>query len=512
MKALRGSEASLWSNFYAIDLPADYEAPQEDGPITATTPGAPTLSTLMIVTSGSIILSWSEPADDGGSPVTGYRIEYSEDSGDTWQTLVEDTGTTETEYTHGGLKPETTLHYRVSAINEHGAGPPSDAVSTTTLPAPDIALPQVSKDSNVFLEFNLDTSTVILTDQETVVLIKNTGQTSSGTQALDATNTKRAQAFTTGANPAGYTLGSIGFDFDSITDLTTAGAHLVVTLNEVSSGNPGTALCTLTDPATFSGSGVQTFDAPITDPCPTLAAGTTYFAVIERVTTVASATITLHRTGMAAEDADGAMGWSIGDTLLTFASGDGMWGTTPSQSYLIEVEGSVIVPPPPVLIKNTGQSDDGDYGLGVGGNSIRAQAFTTGANAAGYTLSSIGFSFGGISNITTAGGDLAVTLNGVDNDGNPDAALCTLTDPGTFSGSGVQTFDAPTMDPCETLTAETTYFAVVQRVANTASSTISLDVTANDNEDTGGATGWTIGDDSYVVVTPGTGVGQKRQF
>ena len=175
--------------------------------------------------------------------------------------------------------------------------------------------------------------------QTAVVLIKNTGQTSSGTQALDTTNTKRAQAFTTGSNSAGYTLSSIGFDFDSITDLTTAGAHLVVTLNEVSSDNPGTALCTLTDPATFSGSDVQTFDAPITDPCPTLTANTPYFAVIERVTTVASATITLHRTGMAAEDAGGAMGWSIGDDFRTFTSGT--WGTTPTQSYRVVVNGSV---------------------------------------------------------------------------------------------------------------------------------------------------------------------------
>ena len=125
----------------------------------------------------------------------------------------------------------------------------------------------------------------------------------------------------------------------------------------------------------------------------------------------------------------------------------------------------------PVLIKNTGQTDSGDYGLGVGGNSKRAQAFTTGANAAGYTLSSIGFSFGSITSISTAGADLAVTLNGMDSSGNPDAALCTLTDPGTFSGSGVQIFDAPATDPCETLEANKTYFAVVQRVANTATST-----------------------------------------
>ena len=109
--------------------------------------------------------------------------------------------------------------------------------------------------------------------QTATVLVKNTGQTSSGSQALDATNTKRAQAFTTGANSAGYTLSSIGFDFASITDITTAGAHLVVTLNEVSSGNPGTALCTLTDPATFSGSGVQYLRCAHNGPVPNAGGG-----------------------------------------------------------------------------------------------------------------------------------------------------------------------------------------------------------------------------------------------
>ena len=94
--------------------------------------------------------------------------------------------------------------------------------------------------------------------QTATVLVKNTGQPSSGSHTIDSSvNTGYAQAFTTGANPAGYTLSSIGFDFASITATSTAGAHLAVTLNEVSSGDPGSALCTLTDPATFSGSGVQ---------------------------------------------------------------------------------------------------------------------------------------------------------------------------------------------------------------------------------------------------------------
>ena len=174
--------------------------------------------------------------------------------------------------------------------------------------------------------------------QTVIVLIKNTGQPSGGSHTIDASgNTGYAQVFTTGANAAGYTLSSIGFDFASITDTTTAGAHLVMTLNAVSSGEPGSALCTLTDPATFSGSGVQTFDAPTTDPCPTLEASTTYFAVIERVDSSAMASISLSRTVNAAEDSGGAMGWSIGNTLHTLTTG--MWGSVNSRSHRVVVRG-----------------------------------------------------------------------------------------------------------------------------------------------------------------------------
>ena len=155
-----------------------------------------------------------------------------------------------------------------------------------------------------------------------------------------------------------------------------------------------------------------------------------------------------------------------------------------------------------VLVKNTGQADSGGRGLAIGTTSRNrgAQAFTTGANPAGYTLSSIGFSFDSITSTSTAGADLVVTLH-ADSSGDPaSTALCTLTDPGTFSGSGVQIFDAPTTGPCPTLTAGTTYFAVVQRVASTATATISLDITSSDNEDTGGVTGWTIGDSLHEYM------------
>ena len=349
--------------------------------------------------------------------------------------------------------------------------------------------------------------------QTATVLVKNTGQTVTGTSgSINAASPGQAQGFTTGAHASGYTLSSIGIRFRTIGDTTTAGAELTAKLYDeafdrvYSVDAPNSPLCTLTDPGTFSGSGVQTFEAPTTDPCPTLLPETRYFAVIERANNNTDA-ITVDQTTSAAEDSGAAAGWEVSG--FAFDYDDTEW-IEQVAALLIEVKGSVIVPP--VLVKNTGQADSGDFGLGVGGNSKRAQAFTTGANPAGYTLGSIGFSFGGIASTSTAGGDLAVTLH-ADSSGDPaSTALCTLIDPSTFSGSGVQTFDASTTDSCGTLEANKTYFAVVQRVANTATSAISLDVTTEDNEDTGGADGWTIGNSSYVVASPGAAWTQNANF
>ena len=158
--------------------------------------------------------------------------------------------------------------------------------------------------------------------QTATVLVSNTGQTSLMTPwALNSTIPKRAQAFTTGAHTAGYTVSSIGISFAGISDPSTAGDQLIVTLNANGNGNPGDALCTLGDPASFTGSGVHTFAAPAT--CPTLTASTTYFAVIERVVSTATISLDLafnltrihRRTGMdgvrTAEGGEGVTGAMI---------------------------------------------------------------------------------------------------------------------------------------------------------------------------------------------------------
>ena len=105
---------------YAVDARAD--APDAPMGLTATARGATIVD-----------LAWTAPAADGGSAITGYRIEVSDDgSTGGWNELVDDTGSADTEYSHAGLFAGQTQHYRVSAINAAGTSDASDSRSATT--------------------------------------------------------------------------------------------------------------------------------------------------------------------------------------------------------------------------------------------------------------------------------------------------------------------------------------------------------------------------------------------
>ncbi len=98
----------------------------------AAVPNAPTSLTATSAGSASINLSWTAPADNGGADITGYKIEVSTNAGTSWTDLVANTGGTGTTYTDDNLAPETTRHYRVSAINSVGTGNPSSVANATT--------------------------------------------------------------------------------------------------------------------------------------------------------------------------------------------------------------------------------------------------------------------------------------------------------------------------------------------------------------------------------------------
>ena len=102
--------------------------------VKATVPGAPKVPTLLPTGAQAITVNWTAPTNTGGTPITGYQIERSE-NGSSWKVLVKDTVGTATTHPDGEVpKANTRWHYRVSAINIVGTGMASDAANASTFP------------------------------------------------------------------------------------------------------------------------------------------------------------------------------------------------------------------------------------------------------------------------------------------------------------------------------------------------------------------------------------------
>jgi len=99
--------------------------------------GPPTAPTSLGATASGqtvIDLSWVAPSDHNGFAITGIQIEVSTDGGTSFSDLVPTTGSLIRSYSHTGLLPSTTRHYRVRAINAGGTSPPSNIATATTDP------------------------------------------------------------------------------------------------------------------------------------------------------------------------------------------------------------------------------------------------------------------------------------------------------------------------------------------------------------------------------------------
>jgi Bacterial Ig-like domain (group 3)/Fibronectin type III domain len=97
-------------------------------PAGATVPGAPT-AVQVSPENGGADLSWTAPASDGGSSITGYKI--TPYIGSTAQTPIS-TGSSSTSYTVNGLTNGTTYTFTVAAINSVGTGSDSTASAAVT--------------------------------------------------------------------------------------------------------------------------------------------------------------------------------------------------------------------------------------------------------------------------------------------------------------------------------------------------------------------------------------------
>ena len=133
----------------------------------ATVPDAPTnLATAPL--DNAVRLTWTAPANNGGSPITDYVIQYSADGGITWSTYSH-IASTSTTVTIPFLTP-TTYTFRVAAVNAIGTGAYSATatgqIRYITLSAPtsvDIAVTPAggtkmsSKSANVLVATNAAT-------------------------------------------------------------------------------------------------------------------------------------------------------------------------------------------------------------------------------------------------------------------------------------------------------------------------------------------------------------------
>ena len=111
--------------------PGPWSATVTGATASALPPGMPLNSTAAPADQTGIRLSWGRPSSDGGSPITGYRIQSSED-GSTWATLVANARPGILTYSHTALSAGSTWHYRVAAINSVGQGPWSNVATAST--------------------------------------------------------------------------------------------------------------------------------------------------------------------------------------------------------------------------------------------------------------------------------------------------------------------------------------------------------------------------------------------
>jgi len=142
--------------------------------------------------------------------------------------------------------------------------------------------------------------------------------------------------------------------------------------------------------------------------------------------------------------------------------------------------GAVPGPPPIVLVSNIQNSTQDDASLTFD----RAQAFTTGSNTRGYTLTSVDVSMtlGASNRAATFTADI-YTASG----GQPGTKLGTLTNPASFV-EGVNTFTHAGLD----LAASTTYVLVF----DSSTSNHNNSVHQTDQTTETGETGWTIADNA----------------
>ena len=125
-----------------------------------------------------------------------------------------------------------------------------------------------------------------------------------------------------------------------------------------------------------------------------------------------------------------------------------------------------------------------------------AQSFATGSQTGGYAVTHV--------DIVSADGNgdsFSAVIYTTDSDGHPDSKVADLTPPSSFA-AGTLTFAAPANT---TLASSTTYTVRID-----VTTSLTLGATMSNDEDAGGTSGWSIGNDGYFMNALGTWVSINR--
>lgn len=87
------------------------------------------------ITADSVTLTWKPPHSDGGSPVTGYNIEYRDSRRSSW-TKAGSVDKDTTTWTQSKLLENTDYIFRVTAVNKKGESAPLEASETVKTQKP----------------------------------------------------------------------------------------------------------------------------------------------------------------------------------------------------------------------------------------------------------------------------------------------------------------------------------------------------------------------------------------
>ncbi len=262
-------------------------------------------------------------------------------------------------------------------------------------------------------------------------------------------------AASTDGNYDGITIGSVVVTVEDNDTANTAPTVATAILDQTATA--GTAFSYAFPPATFTDADGDTLTYTATKPDDSALPSWLSFAALTR---------TFSGTPQAAD---------VGTVSVKVTASDG----TDSVSDTFDI---VVSPPAdtsPTLVSNAGQSPLGDRGH----VEDRSQPFTTGA--AGATLSSVE-----IISADAEGDDAAVSVCTVDSSNHPTSTCTALMAPSGFT-AGTLVFTAPSNT---TLTANTTYSLLV---TSPGGESLRLSVISSDNEDAGGAMGWSIANNFF---------------